>query len=458
MSSTSLGRLIPAVFTALALPALAHAADAIPPTDPNAALDRALQGLAPGSPGPAASQAAAPATSAPLMQIGGAGGSPTLKLADISLDINTVAGTSTATDAQIADLQGGDHDPKRRGFSLQQAELSLFGAVDPYFNAEAHIVFKSDAVELEEAYGTSTSLPAGLQLKVGYYLTEFGRTNPQHPHQWPWLDQPVVNTRMFGPDGNRGVGARLSWLTPLPWFSELFLGVQNPDDDTEHSFLGGEVDANGVKTTVGGRPAVEHPTGNLGDMLISTRWVNNWELPRNVMMQFGASAAFGPNATGASAHTTIVGADLLVKWREGTRGYPNVAWQSEVIGRVFHADPGSDPLTAAAIPNDTLRDWGLSSQVVVGLDPRWAVGVRIDHATGSGDSYEIGTGAIDRQSDPLRDDRWRLSPLITFNPTEFSKVRLQYDYDHAEHLPDQAAHSVWLGLELMIGAHPAHTY
>ena len=47
--------------------------------------------------------------------------------------------------------------------------------------------------------------------------------------------------------------------------------------------------------------------------------------------------------------------------------------------------------------------------------------------------------------------QWRLS--------EFSRVRFQYNYDHADHLPDhQDAHSFWIGLEFLIGAHPAHKY
>jgi hypothetical protein len=365
---------------------------------------------------------------------------------------------STATDPQIERLQAGDHDPKRRGFTLQQAEVSLFGAVDPYFNAEAHIVFKEDGVELEEAYGTTTQLPDQLQLKAGYYLTEFGRTNPQHPHQWPWLDQPVVNSRLLGPDGNRGVGARLSWLAPLPWFSEFFAGAQNPDDPTEFSFEGGDVDANGQLIAIGGRPGFAHPTRSMADLLYALRWVNNWELPEQVMLQLGASGAFGPNSTGAAGRTALAGADLLVKWRERQRGIPNLLWQTEVIARRYHADDAIDPVSAAAIPAATLKDWGFYSEAVIGFDPRWAGGLRFDYATGSGDSYEIGTGAVSRATDSTRDDRWRLSPLVTFNATEFSKIRLQYDYDHAEFLPKHDAQSVWIGLELLIGAHPAHTY
>lgn len=52
-----------------------------------------------------------------------------------------------------------------------------------------------------------------------------------------------------------------------------------------------------------------------------------------------------------------------------------------------------------------------------------------------------------------------------FHPTEFSRIRLQYNYDHALHLEfdglgsrGKDAHSVWLGFEVLIGSHPAHRY
>ena len=48
--------------------------------------------------------------------------------------------------------------------------------------------------------------------------------------------------------------------------------------------------------------------------------------------------------------------------------------------------------------------------------------------------------------------------MIFFDPSEYARIRLQYNYDHAEHLRGNDAHTVWLGLEVSIGAHPAHTY
>jgi hypothetical protein len=91
----------------------------------------------------------------------------------------------------------------------------LDGAVDPYFKGFANIVLKLDqngqtAVELEEAYLQSMSLPANRQLKAGQFLADFGRQNTQHPQQWAFVDNALILTRTFGPDGLRGILGQIS--------------------------------------------------------------------------------------------------------------------------------------------------------------------------------------------------------------------------------------------------------
>ena len=127
--------------------------------------------------------------------------------------------------------------PQQRGFNARNTELALDGAVDPYFEGFANIVFKLDndnetSVEVEEAFMQTTTLPWSLQAKGGQFFAPFGRINPQHPHVWDFVDAPVVVGRLLGPDGLRGVGAQLAWLMPLPWYSQLSLAVQNGNGGT----------------------------------------------------------------------------------------------------------------------------------------------------------------------------------------------------------------------------------
>ena len=114
---------------------------------------------------------------------------------NLSFDALVAAGGSTARD--IESLQQGDHDPHQRGFTVQNVEMVLDGAVDPYLRGQGNIVLQIDdrgdtSIELEEAYLTTTSLPHNLQVKGGQYFSEFGRLNPQHPHSWDFVDQPLV--------------------------------------------------------------------------------------------------------------------------------------------------------------------------------------------------------------------------------------------------------------------------
>src|SRR6185436_3238715 len=76
--------------------------------------------------------------------------------------------------------------------------------------------------------------------KVGQFLTDFGRQNAQHPHAWAFVDQPLVIGRMFGEDGLRGQGARLSWLLPTSFYTELTLTAMNPTGATTFSFISDE--------------------------------------------------------------------------------------------------------------------------------------------------------------------------------------------------------------------------
>ena len=427
------------------------------------------------------------------------GGNTQLRLIDISADVLFFAGGSSERDAAISTLQGGGHDPKQRGFTLGQAEFSLSGAVDPYFTGEAHILTSVNpstgetALELEEAFLTSSALPYSLQLEVGHFLTEFGLINPQHPHFWDWIDQPVVNSRMFGGDGMRQAGFRASWLPPTPWFSEFHFGMQNAGGVTMASFLGGELahahgggdehghagedeqadeqadehdhggedehadeQAGGIQGDgIAGRPIIAQDVRGFGDFLYLTRWENSFNFTDDVTAVFGLSGLYGPNSTGRDADTWLYGLDMKWRWQPaGNFGYPFLTWQTEIMKRDYRAaryTQEAEDGDFASLPGRTLKDWGLYSQLLYGFQTRWAAGLRYEYAGGSG--HSIGG----RKNDPFRDDRHRLSPLLVWRPSEFSRIRLQYNYDMASHLKDDA-HTIWLGFEWMYGAHAAHNF
>src|ERR1044071_3996118 len=398
---------------------------------------------APPSPAPPASTALSPAQPLTLARAGSA-------YMNISFDALMDFGWSTASDPS-AMLQLGDHDPIKRGFSLRNAEIALDGAVDPYFKGFGNIVLKLDKnnetdIELEETYLVSTSLPAQLQVKAGQFFANFGRQNSQHPHQWAFVDEPLILNRTFGPDGLRNIGAQLSWLAPTPFYTEAFLGVFDGQGGTAFSFRNpGEDDGMGVARYHGRQTLDRHLRGP-GDILYVPRIASSFDLSDSQTLVLGTSAAFGPNDTGADRRTEIYGMDFYWKWKPANAhaGFPFVSWQTEMLYQLFEA--AADPL--ASLPSETLRDWGGYSQVLWGFKPRWVAGMRGEYVNGN-------HGAAD-QTDVFRGERTRISPDLTFYPSEFSKIRLQYNYDHGELFGTD--HSVWLQVEFLLGAHGAHKF
>jgi hypothetical protein len=356
------------------------------------------------------------------------------------------AGWSSAED--VAALQPGDHDPRVRGFTLPNTELTFDGAVDPDFKGFANIVYKigpdgETGVELEEAYLLTSSLPHNLQLKAGQFFTEFGRQNPQHPHAWAFVDQPLVLNRMFGPDGLRGQGLRLSWLFPTSFYTEAMVTVANSSGETMSSFRSEE------SSEIHGGRLDDRAVKRFSDMMISPRLSTSFDLSETQTLLLGASAAFGPNNSGPSARTEIYGVDAYWKWKPAAAqaGFPFLSMQAEALTRRYEAAERVSELSADQIlPSENLRDWGSYAQLLWGIKPRIVAGLRGDWTRGNAGAFDSG----------LRQNRFRLSPDFTWYPTEFSKFRVQYNYDDRSGF--DRAHSLWFQFEFLLGAHAAHKF
>lgn len=366
---------------------------------------------------------------------------------DISIDGLFAAAASTENDFER--LFTGAHDPVQRGFTLQNLELTLGGAVDPYFRGDVHLVYQIDrkgesTLEVEEAYLTTLSLPSNLQLRAGQFFTQFGRLNPTHPHTWDFSDQPLVNGRMFGGDGLRNPGMQFSYLLPLPFYMEAMTTVQDSQGETAFSFR------NAPGEELFGRPLRERKVRGLDDLLWVPRLRTSFNLSDTQTLLLGASGATGPNASGSHTRTNIYGLDLYWRWKplDNFNGWPFVSFQTEMMFREYQVGRVVDETSGDLLfPRRTLNDWGTYAQILWGFFPRWVVGMRFDYVEGNGDA----------RNDPNRDRRLRYSPNITFYPSEFSKWRLQYNFD------DQLdrgrhEHTVTLQYEFLIGTHGAHTF
>jgi hypothetical protein len=375
---------------------------------------------------------------------------PQLRTAGAYMNIGLSALTDFgwSTERNVRSLQRGDHDPRVRGFTIPNAEIALDGAVDPYFKGFGNIVYKLDengetGVELEEMFFLTTSLPGNLQLKGGQFFTEFGRQNQQHPHSWAFVDQPLVLNRIFGPEGLRSQGARISWLAPTSFYTEAMVSVLNSAGGTAFSFRSDE------SAEIHGGVPEEREVERLQDFLVVPRIATSIDLTDTQTLLLGGSAAFGPNSSGPRARTRVYGADVYWKWKSATaaQGFPFVSWQTEVLYRRYDAaERASADDPSVLLPAETLSDRGFYSQVLWGIKPRVVAGLRGEFASGNEGAFES----------ELRADRFRLSPNLTWYPTEFSKLRLQYNYDHRQGIGRD--HSVWMQFEFLLGAHAAHRF
>ncbi len=404
-------------------------------------------GAAPAFPTTNAAVTAMPGTSPLAGPITLAGGGKTY----LNISFDGMFAGAISTEKHLDRLEVGDHDPQQRGFNARNTELALDGAVDPYFEGFANIVFKLDnnnetSVEVEEAFMQTTTLPWNFQLKGGQFFTAVGRINPQHPHVWDFADAPLVQGRLLGSDGLRGVGVQIAWLAPLPWYSQLSLGIQNGNGNTGFSFRN-----RGEDGTFYNRTTFDRILRGPQDLVFAPRLENSFDLSPTQTLVVGVSGAFGPNDTGATAKTQIYGADVFYKWKPANAegGWPFVKWQTEAMYRRYEAGRGVDD---EFLVSETFKDWGLYSQVVWGFHKGWSAGVRGDYLDMQNSAYT---------DDPERQSRWRISADLTYYPSEFSKLRLQYNHDILEandFLGSGSADSVFLQFEFALGAHAAHKF
>ncbi len=318
--------------------------------------------------------------------------------------------------------QLGAHDPNETGFVLQQVELHMDASVDHVFRFDANLVFGLFNVEVEEAFATTLGLPAGLQVRAGQFFTRVGRVNSTHPHAWDFLDQPLVLGKFYGGESNRGLGLELSWLAPLPWYLEVVTSVQGATGDCcARSFYGGSA------------PPARDPR----DLLTTVAIKQFHPLSDSVGLKWGLNFQTGPNASGAGNRTEIYAIDAHLRWATTDAGVKrSLTLQSELFHRRRQA------------PDTVLADTGLYAQLVYQHDKSWAFGGR----------FEWVEGLVADPLDPeWATDRLRSTLQATYSPSHFSRLRLQGSVDDPGG-DSPAVVGLMLGLEVLIGSHPSHSY
>jgi hypothetical protein len=257
-----------------------------PPVTPAAApaspLERAVQDLETPQPPPTRPALAA-------RQVGGA----TLRLIDISADILMAVGGSTVGGETLKCCRAASRSPQQR-LCCRPGTISPGPSILLHRrDARPILIMRETRVELEEAFLTTQSLPFGLQVEAGFFLTEFGLINPTQPQARDWVDQPIILSRLLG-------GRHAPDWHPyrLADTAAVVLGV--PCRGAKSQWRDhGELLANDEvfeERAIGGRPFVERrwivPTWSIAAL------VNAWNFGHTVTSQLGASTLLDPIAPG----------------------------------------------------------------------------------------------------------------------------------------------------------------
>ena len=224
----------------------------------------------------------------------------------------------------IGNIQAHHYENQRDTVNLNELELSLQSYVAPEIRADIIIaVHEEDGeseIETEEAYFTFFN-PAysilGIQntplnkvkAKVGQKFFAFGKHNSLHPEQWDTIDKPLAFSTILGEHTLGGNGGEASVRLPLPFFSELTVGVWDPisheheEEEEEH-----------------------HDEFALSPYTVALRLWNSVALTEKTELEIGLSQLQGDED--AEGHTSKVsGIDVTLTQKLGT--YQRLKLQGE---------------------------------------------------------------------------------------------------------------------------------
>jgi hypothetical protein len=339
---------------------------------------------------------------------GGASGNAKLLNPDISL-IGDFIGTAGHNDVSPG-----------RSLEMHESELGVQAIIDPYARADAFISFGETGVNVEEAYVTFTSLPAGLLLKVGKMRADVGKVNTIHNHALPFIDRPLVtNNLVGGEDGIDDAGLSLSHFLPAPknWFLE----------GTAQVFRGDSSDV--------------FQASRREDVSVVGHLRAYRDLTESTNIDLGISYARGHNNVGSNFLTNLYSGDATFRWKPLRRAiYNSFLFRTELFW-------SARDQFALAIPNlfQTQHAFGMYSSAEYRVNRRWTLGGRFDRSGHASNAHLTDTG---------------FSGIVTYWPSEFSQIRGQYRFGHLATTPGDFsnANEFLFQFLFVMGAHGAHPF
>ena len=327
------------------------------------------------------------------------------------------------------------------GFTLDESEVTLGAKVDQLFYGQATFALADDAgetsIETEEAYFQTLGLGGGLTVKAGRFYSAMGYLNEKHRHAWDFIDAPLVYRGLFG-DQLKEDGIQLSLILP-----------------TDHYFLIGAEVGNGVHFPSAGNHSgvgdwlVFANTG--GDVGFSHSWqlgISHWQADdvENRLSQ-------GLKTPSYSGDSRIDALDIVYKWApDGNSEQRNLKLQAEFFNRSESGVMTLDDTAQSSSYDGSQNGW--YAEAVYQFIPQWKAGVRYDYL----DSSNSGSDSVVLGNSELLADGYtpqRVSVMLAWQPSEFSRIRAQYNRDESTADTDD---QFFVQYTMVMGAHGAHTY
>jgi hypothetical protein len=356
---------------------------------------------------------------------------------------------------QITGFQAdGSSEITPRGPSLGESELFLAANVDPYFRGAVTVALSPEnEIEVEEAFFETLSLGGGFTLKGGRFFSGIGYWNSSHPHTWDFTDAALVQRAFFG--NNYGDdGLQLRWVAPLPLFVQLGAEIGRGRE-----FAGaGEVErnSNGADSW-----ALFAKIG--GDIGASY----SWQLGASHMHQRTNSEGVPlfdyDDRTGVRnlfvGRQRIWGADLVVKWApDGNSRYTNFQFVTEYYERKLDGELTYDTTGLSETGAVTATQSGWFVQGAYQFHPYWRAGLRYDRL--SSGRVNLNANSINIPVPQFDPARWTV--MADFNPSEFSRLRLQFSEDRTRQDADTGQtvsnNIAFVQYIFSLGVHGAHRF
>jgi hypothetical protein len=299
-------------------------------------------------------------------------------------------------------------------------------------NFYANLPVTENGITIEEAYVVTTALPEGWQVKGGKFKSNISRLDSQHPHAWDFWDIALPYRAFLGNEGLGGEkGVQLTYLPALPIYT----------------LFGAEV-LQGENALLFGRGAEESPHA-FTFFVKSSADTSDYST-----LYFGPSVLFGKtDNTNVLPNTEIKGNSALYclegvwKWKPTARKALTI--QSEYL-LLTQSGTATETTTGVVDPFKRRQD-GFYIQGIYRIN-RWGIGARYDTLNVFSDTF--------KQADVQKDygKPWRETASLEYNPSEFTRIRLQLSHDRSDITTQRTNDEAILQFNFTVGAHPAHTF